>query len=50
MAMYLEKTGIRLSAIYRPLNNIFLNGIMEDIRKNLFASIKLKKVLEDLKN
>ena len=33
MAMYLEKTGIKLSAIYRPLNNIFLNGIMERIRK-----------------
>ena len=28
MAMYLEKTGIKLSAIYRPLNNIFLNPIM----------------------
>jgi len=25
MAMYLEKSGIKLSAIYRPLNNIFLN-------------------------
>ena len=24
MAMYLEKSGIQLSAIYRPLNNIFL--------------------------
>ena len=23
MAMYLEKSGIKLSAIYRPLNNIF---------------------------
>ena len=28
-AMYLEKTGVELSAIYRPLNNIFLNSIME---------------------
>ena len=25
MAMYLEKSGIDLAAIYRPLNNIFLN-------------------------
>ena len=25
MAMCLEKAGIKLSAIYRPLNNIFLN-------------------------
>ena len=34
MAMQLEKLGIELSAIYRPLNNIFLNKIMEKIRKN----------------
>ena len=33
MAMHLEKAGINLSAIYRPLNNIFLNKIMEQIRK-----------------
>ena len=33
MAMYLEKSGIDLAAIYRPLNNIFLNPIMEKIRK-----------------
>ena len=29
MAMHLEKSNINLSTIYRPLNNIFLNGIME---------------------
>ena len=33
MAMHLEKSGIKLSAIYRPLNNIFLNVMMERIRK-----------------
>ena len=33
MAMCLENNGIKLSAIYRPLNNIFLNIIMERIRK-----------------
>ena len=33
MAMHLEKSGVKLSAIYRPLNNIFLNPIMEYIRK-----------------
>ena len=47
MAMYLEKSGVKLSAIYRPLNNIFLNQIMERIRKNIYAKCKLKKVLED---
>ena len=25
MALHLEKSGITLSTIYRPLNNIFLN-------------------------
>ena len=29
MAMQIEKSGIDLAAIYRPLNNIFLNRIME---------------------
>ncbi len=28
MAMYLEKSGVKLCTIYRPLNNIFLNKIM----------------------
>ena len=28
MAMYLEKSGVDLAAIYRPLNNKFLNPIM----------------------
>ena len=44
MAMYLEKTGIKLSAIYRPLNNIFLNGIMEGIRKKFICKHQIKKV------
>ena len=29
MAMSIEKSGIDLAAIYRPLNNIFLNPLME---------------------
>ena len=28
MAMYIEKSGIDLAAVYRPLNNKFLNPIM----------------------
>ena len=28
MAMQIEKSGVNLAAIYRPLNNIFLNKIM----------------------
>ena len=36
--------GVKLAAIYRPLNNFFLNGTMEKIRKIIFVKIKLKKV------
>ena len=49
MAMYLEKTGIELSAIYRPLNNIFLNGIMEGIRKKFICKHQIKKGIGGLK-
>ena len=43
MAMHLEKSGINLSAIYRPLNNIFLNPIMEQIRKKYICKNQIKK-------
>ena len=43
MAMQIEKLGIELSAIYRPLNNIFLNKIMEKIRTNYICKNQIKK-------
>ncbi len=43
MAMHLEKSGIDLAAIYRPLNNIFLNPIMEMIRKKYICKNQIKK-------
>ena len=49
MAMSIEKSGINLSAIYRPLNNIFLNGIMENIRKKYICKNQIKKGLAGLK-
>ena len=49
MAMYLEKTGIKLSTIYRPLNNIFLNRIMEGIRKKFICKYQIKKGIGGLK-
>ena len=49
MAMYLEKVGIKLSAIYRPLNNIFLNKIMENIRKEYICKYQIKKGVGGLK-
>ena len=49
MAMFIEKSGINLSAIYRPLNNIFLNGIMENIRKKYICKNQIQKGLAGLK-
>ena len=36
MAMQIEKSGINLAAIYRPLNNKFLNYFMEKIREKIY--------------
>ena len=49
MAMCLEKSGIKLSAIYRPLNNIFLNQIMEKIRKKHICKNQIKKGIGGMK-
>jgi len=49
MAMHLEKSGIDLAAIYRPLNNIFLNPIMEHIRKNYICKKQVKKGISGTK-
>ena len=43
MAMEIEKSGIELAAIYRPLNNIFLNRTMEKIRKEYICRNQIKK-------
>ncbi len=43
MAMEIEKSGINLAAIYRPLNNIFLNKKMETIRKKFICKNQIKK-------
>ena len=50
MAMQIEKMGIQVAAIYRPLNNIFLNKIMEKIRRDHICKFQIKKELEELKN
>jgi len=49
MAMYLEKTGINLATIYRPLNNFFLNGFMERIRTKYICKYQIKKGVGGLK-
>jgi len=45
MAMELEKKGIDLATIYRPLNNIFLNPFMVFLRKNYICKNQIKKGL-----
>jgi KDO2-lipid IV(A) lauroyltransferase len=49
MAMHIEKSEIDLAAIYRPLNNIFLNPIMERIRKNFICKKQIKKGISGTK-
>lgn len=43
MAKCLQELGFNIGAIYRPLNNIFLNPIMEFIRKKYICPIQIKK-------
>ena len=43
MAMIIEKNGVNLAALYRPLNNYFLNETMENIRKNYLCKTQIKK-------
>jgi len=43
MAKCLQELGFDIGAIYRPLNNIFLNPIMEFIRKKYICPIQIEK-------
>ena len=43
MAMELEKSKIKLAAIYRPLNNFFINPFMVYIRKKYICKNQIKK-------
>tara|TARA_B110000027_G_C16114731_1_gene299561 strand:+ start:2183 stop:3043 length:861 start_codon:yes stop_codon:yes gene_type:complete len=49
MAMHIEKSGIDLAAVYRPLNNKFLNFIMEKIRKKYICKNQIKKGISGTK-
>ena len=49
MAMHIDKSGINLAAIYRPLNNKFLNFIMEKIRKKYICNKQVKKGMSGTK-
>ena len=49
MAMTIEKFGIKLAAIYRPLNNHFLNILMERIRKKYICKYQIRKGIGGLR-
>ena len=49
MAMIIEREGIDLFAVYRPLNNKFLNIVMEYLRKNYICKNQIKKGLKGVK-
>ena len=49
MAMHIENSGVELAAVYRPLNNKFLNFIMEKIRKKYICKNQIKKGISGTK-
>jgi len=57
MAMELDKFGIKCAAIYRPLNNFFLNPVMEYLRMKYICPnqipkgrIGMRKIIGKMKN
>ena len=50
MSMELTKNNINLAAIYRPLNNFFLNPFMEYLRKKYICKNQIKKGLTGVKD
>ena len=49
MAMHIEKSGVDLATIYRPLNNNFLSPVMENIRKKYICRKQIKKGISGTK-
>ena len=49
MSMEITKAKISLATIYRPLNNIFLNPLMEKLRKKYICPNQIEKGLSGVK-
>ena len=49
MAMELNKLGVKCAAIYRPLNNFFLNPLMEYLRMKYICPIQIPKGLRGMR-
>ena len=48
--MAIEKAGVNLSAIYRPLNNKMVNSIMEPLHRKYICKKQIKKGIGGLKD
>ena len=49
MSMELSKRNIKLATIYRPLNNFYLNPLMEYLRKKYICKNQVQKGIKGLK-
>ncbi len=49
MSMEITKKDIKLATIYRPLNNIFLNPLMEYLRKKYVCKNQIKKGIKGVR-
>jgi len=49
MAMVIERSGVNLAAVYRPLNNFFIEPYMTRLRKNNICKVQIKKGLNGIK-
>ena len=49
MSMELTKRNVKLATIYRPLNNFFLNPLMEYLRKKYICRNQVQKGIKGLK-
>ena len=47
--LQIDKKGLNIAAIYRPLNNVFLNSIMEILRTKYICKNQIKKGIGGLR-
>ena len=50
LAMVIEKAGVDLAALYRPLNNFFLNRIIVNLRKRYICKKQIPKGITGVKD
>tara|TARA_B100002019_G_C21257543_1_gene594787 strand:- start:1086 stop:1943 length:858 start_codon:yes stop_codon:yes gene_type:complete len=50
MSMEITKSNIQLATIYRPLNNMFLNPLMEFLRKKYVCKSQIKKGINGVRD